>query len=246
MPRKSSSLSFRWLRASRHRDAGTVFRDKELSPSVSVYHYLEYPHALGIFSENRLRLANPTGWTDPYERRWHDQIFNEPSPLHGTSSYALCWNRSRFDAPAWRMVGFGRTNALVRVRCRVQSILTAASALAEQRPGEFFIGKVRYEQDGTLHRRADSVRDGEIKDVTRTAASLLLRKSTALRFEREVRALWLDSEPQSKGLFLPIDAQSTITQVMCSPHAHADVRARIQQEFDKFGVSVIDAPMGPG
>jgi len=246
MHRKNSSLSIRWLRASRHRDGGTVLRDKELSPSVSVYHYLEYPHALAIFSENRLRLASPAGWTDPYERRWYERVFNHPSPIQGSSTYALCWSRSRFDAPAWRMVGFGRTNALVRIRCRVQSILTAASALAEQRPGEFFIGKVRYEQDRTLQRRADSMLNGEIKDVTRTAAGLLLRKSPALRFEREVRALWLDSEPQNKGLFLPIDAQSTITQVMCSPHAHADVRARIQQEFDKFGVQVVDAAAAPG
>jgi hypothetical protein len=42
-------------------------------------------------------------------------------------------------------------------------------------------------------------------------------------------------------LFLPIEAQETITQVMCSPHAHPDVKARIQQEFEKFGVSVVDA-----
>ncbi len=215
-----------------------MLRDKELSPAVSVYHYLEYPHALAIFSGNRLRLANPTGWADPYERRWYERILAEHSPLRGTSAYALCWNRSRFDEPAWRMVGFGRTNALVRIRCRVESILTAASTLAEQRGGEFFIGKVRYEQQAMLQRRADSMLAGEIKDIPRTAAGLLLRKSTALRFEREVRALWLDSEPQNKALLLPIDAKSTITQVMCSPHAHADVKARIQQEFEKFGVEV--------
>lgn len=188
---------------------------------MSVYHYLEYPHALAIFSENRLRLASPSGWTDPYERRWLEHI------PQGVSTYALCWNRSRFDEPAWRMVGFGRTNALVRIRCRVQSLLTAAAALSQERKGEFYIGKVRYGNDFAP----------DVKSV----ANLLLRKSTAVRFEREVRALWFDAEPQNKGLFLPIDAQETITQVMCSPHAHPDVRARIQQEFDKFGVSVVAA-----
>lgn len=197
-------------------------RDKELSPRVSVYHYLEYPHALALFSENRLRLANPAGWTDPYERRSLELI------PKGISTYALCWNRSRFDEPAWRMVGFGRTNALVRIRCRVQSILTAAAALAQERKGEFYIGKVRYENTPA-------------REDAKTVANLLLRKSTAVRFEREVRALWFDKEPQNKGLFLPIDAQEAITQVMCSPHAHPDVKARIQQEFDKFGVSVVDA-----
>ncbi len=229
------------MRESRRREGGKVLRDAQLSPGVSIYHYLEYPHALAIFSESRLRLANPAGWADPYERRWYERVFNEPSPLHATSAYALCSSRSRFDEPGWRMVGFSRTNALVRIRCRVQGILTAANALAAQRPGAFFIGKVRYEHERTLQRRVDSLHTKEIRDVAPLAANLLLRKSPALRFEREVRALWLDSEPQAKGLFLPIDAQSTITQVMCSPHAHADVRARIHQEFDKFGIQVVDA-----
>src|SRR4051812_31017368 len=113
MARKNTASSIRWLRASRQRDAAAVLRDKELSARVSVYHYLEYPHALAIFAGNRLRLANPAGWTDPYERRRYQHSAK-------ISTYALCWNRSRFDEPAWRMIGFGRTNALVRVRCRVQ------------------------------------------------------------------------------------------------------------------------------
>ena len=221
MAQKRTTATIRWLRASRQRDSAGILRDKELSPRVSVYHYLEYPHALAIFSENRLRLANPAGWSDPYERRRLEHI------PQGVSAYALCWNRSRFDEPAWRMVGFGRTNALVRIRCRVQSLLTAATALSQERKGEFYIGKVRYENDG--------------REDAKVVANLLLRKSTAMRFEREVRALWFDREPQNKGLFLPIDAQETITQVMCSPHAHPDVKARIQQEFDKFAVSVVAA-----
>ncbi len=242
---KNSSRSIRWLRESRNRDAGKVLRDADLSLGVSVYHYLEYPHALAIFADSRLRLGNPGVWTDPYERRWHERIFNEPSPLHATSAYALSCTRSRFDEPAWRMIGFGRTNALVRIRCRIRGILSAAGALAAQRPGTFFVGKVRYEQERALQRRVASVqakeiKTGELKATAPLAANLLLRKSPALRFEREVRALWFDSEPQAKGLFLPIDVQSTITQVMCSPHAHPDVRARIHQEFDKLGISVVD------
>lgn len=224
MARKGTLAAIKWLRASRQRDAGLVLRDKELSPGVAVYHYLEYPHALAIFSENRLRLANPAGWTDPYEL---GRLARIPK---GNSVYSLCFNRSRYDEPAWRMIGFGRTNALVRIRCRMRNLLAAAATLAEQREGELYIGKVRYDQ-----------REPAVKEDLKSAAGLLLHKSPALRFEREVRALWFDHEPQNKGMFLPIEAQETITQVMCSPHAHPDVKARIQQEFEKFGVGVVDA-----
>jgi hypothetical protein len=226
MSRKNTLPPVKWLRVSRHRDGGTVLRDPQLSPSAAVYHYLEYPHALTIFGENRLRLANPAGWSDPYEQH---RLGRLPK---GESFYAMCWNRSRYDEPAWRMIGFGRTNALVRIRCRVRSLLAAAATLAEQRKGEFYIGKVRYDK-----------REPAVNDGLKSAAGLLLHKSTASRFEHEVRALWFDSEPQNKGLFLPLDAQESITQVMCSPHAHPDVKARIKQEFEKFGVGVVDAPV---
>lgn len=228
MARKGTLASIKWLRASRRRDAGLVLRDPDLNPGVAVYHYLEYPHALAIFSENRLRLADPAGWTDPYEL---GRLARIPK---GNSVYALCFNRSHFDEPAWRMVGFGRTNALVRIRCRMRGLLAAAASLAEQRAGEFYMGRVRYDK-----------REPAVKQDVRSAAGLLLHKSPAVRFEREVRALWFDPEPQSKGLFLPIEARETITQVMCSPHAHPDVKARIQQEFEKLGVGVTEAATRP-
>jgi hypothetical protein len=86
------------------------------------------------------------------------------------------------------------------------------------------------------------VRTGEIKEITRIAASSLLRKRNAFRFEKEVRTLWLDREPQNTALFLPIDAKAVVKQVMCSPHTHPDQRAKIHQEFEeRFGVKAIDS-----
>jgi hypothetical protein len=83
---------------------------------------------------------------------------------------------------------------------------------------------------------------GELKDVGRATATLLLRKRIAFRFENEVRTIWVDSEPQSTALFLPIDAKTVVRQVMCSPYAHPDQRARIRQEFEeRFAVQVLDS-----
>jgi hypothetical protein len=241
MRRASSPQSIRWRQESRSPNGSRVFRDERLSASASVYHYLEYPHALSIFSEDRLRLADPMRWSDPYEHGWCKTVLDRPSPLHQASAYALCWSRSRFDEPAWRMAGFQRTNPIIRIRCRVRDILAAARALAEQRPGTFFAGKVCYEREEELWRRAKSALAADVKEVSRMAANLLLRKRNALRFEKEVRTLWLDREPKNTALFLPIDAKSVVRQVMCSPHVHPDQRAKIHQEFkERFGIEVID------
>jgi hypothetical protein len=242
MRRVSSPRSIRWRQEARSPNGSRVFRDERLNASASVYHYLEYPHALSIFSEDRLRLANPSGWSDPYEQWWRKAIFDRPGPLEQTSAYVLCWSRSQFDEPAWRMAGFQRTNPIIRIRCRVRDILAAASTLAQQRSGSFFTGKVCYETQEELQRRVQSLQAGEMKEVTRAAANLLLRKRQALRFEKEVRTLWFDGEPQNTALFLPIDAKSVVRQVMCSAHVHPDQRLKIHQEFkERFSVQVVDA-----
>jgi hypothetical protein len=242
MSRGSNPRSIRWKQESRTPEGSKVFRDEGLGASASVYHYLEYPHALSIFSEGRLRLANPITWSDPYERWWCKTIFDRPGPLQQTRAYVQCWSRNHHDEAAWRMAGFQRTNPILRIRCSVRDILSAASTLAQQRPGSFFMGKVCYETEEGLRKRASSARAGDVKETTRTVANLLLRKRNAFRFEKEIRAFWLESEPTKTALFVPINPKTVVKQVMCSPYAHQDQRARIHEEFmDRFGVKVIDS-----
>jgi hypothetical protein len=241
MSRGSHPRSNRWKQESRTPEGSQVFRDDGLEAGASVYHYLEYPHAVSIFSEGRLRLANAINWSDPYEQGWCKAIFDRPGPVRQTNAYVLCWSRSHYDEPAWRMAGFQRTNPILRIRCRVRDVLSAAGTLAQQRPGAFFMGKVSYEPEADLWKRANSARTGEVKEPTRAVANLLLRKRKAFRFEKEIRSLWLDSESTKTALFVPIDPKTVVKQVMCSPYAHPDQRARIHEEFmDRFGVKVID------
>src|ERR1700759_4591233 len=131
--------SVQWQQEARSRTGGKVLRDERLTPSASIYHYLEYPHALSIFSEDRLRLGNPRGWQDPYESWWNRSLFGAPDSAQPISTYALCWSRSYFDEPAWRMGGFQRDNPIIRVRCLVRDIVAAAASLAEERAGSFFV-----------------------------------------------------------------------------------------------------------
>jgi hypothetical protein len=140
------------------------------------------------------------------------------------------------------MAGFQRDNPVIRIRCLVRDILDAATALAEQRAGTFFAGKVSYEKEMELLKRAKSAHSSEMKEIARAAANLLLRKRSAFRFENEVRTLWLDHTAHSTAVFLPVDAKSVVRQVMCSPHTHPLQTARIRQEFkDRFDVDVIES-----
>jgi hypothetical protein len=238
----STPRTIQWQQEARTKAGGKVFRDVRLEPTASVYHYLEYPHALAVFSEDRLRLGNPYVWGDPYETWWFNSVFGGPSPGKQASTYALCWNRTPSSEAAWRMTGFQRATPIIRIRCLLRDVLAAATALAEQRPGSFFVGKVCYEKQKGLEKRAKSALAAQSPLSPRALANLLLRKRNALRFEHEVRTLWLEEPTQNTAVFLPIDAKSVVRQVMCSPHAHPQQRERMQQEFkDRFEVVLVNA-----
>jgi len=226
-------------------DAGgvKVMRDAKLALSTSIYHRLEWRYAKLIFENSRLRLSPLSDWPDPYEAWWCSELFGRPrTPLHGVNAYALCWTMSKFDEPAWRMVGYGRTEPIVRLRCTVNSLLESARASLGAQPGSWYIGRVRYRTTERLRSLAARLVGGDgssaeraHKDVGRTAASLLIRKRKAFRFEEEVRLIYLDQKgslPKSE-IFLPID-QAIITDVMTSPYAK-DQRKRVAQELKVFG-----------
>jgi hypothetical protein len=174
-------------------------------------------------------------WRDPYEKWWCNLLFQEKGALVGVSPYGLCWTTNRYDEPAWRMVGFGyaRDEPIVRIRCSVDAILAAGCQLVGTTAGAMFLGNVDYRRERLLVQLAQSVTAGERKEVARTAASLMLQKRNAFRFEKEVRLLWLDRDPLEGQRYLPIDPTAAISQVMTGPYAsrsqHREIRSFLQE-----------------
>lgn len=203
-------------------------RDATLAFNTSIYHRLEWRYAESIFKHSRLRLSPISDWPDPYEAWWCHELFGrQSSPLSGVNAYALCWTMSKSDEPAWRMVGYGRSEPIVRLRCTVEGLLNAAQQSLRVQPGSWCIGRVRYRTTNQLRSLAarldqydGSSTERKLKDVGRTAASLLIRKRKAFRFEEEVRLIFLDKKGSvpRKEVFLPFD-QSKITDVLISPFA---------------------------
>lgn len=216
---------------------GTVFRDSSIRGEAWIYHRLPWPHAQSIFEMGRLRLSPVHSWKDPYEKWWCDVLFGRIGPLAGVRAYGLCWTSSQYDEPAWRMAGYGKKEPIVRIRCRVDSLLEAGRKLIENKPGALFLGRVRYSKQKALLDVARSVvADSNEKLEQQTAGTLLLHKRNAFRFEREVRLLWLDRAADQAELFLPIDRLVTIAQVMTSPYATDDENQMVRNSLVPYGI----------
>lgn len=228
---------------------------RKLPLSTLIYHRLEWRFASAILANSRLRLSPVSSWQDPYESWWCKNLFERgASPLYGVNAYALCWTISSFDEPAWRMVGYGRSEPIVRITATVMDLLKAAKASLASQPGSWFLGRVHYKRTNTLEQLASRLERppsapmaSSLKDVGRNAASLLLRKRNAFRFEQEIRLIFLDqkhSAPRDQ-VFLPIDS-SLITDVMLSPHA-PDHFGNVRDELALHGLrlrksQVLDLP----
>lgn len=201
-----------------------------------IYHRLPWRWAKSIFENGALRLGAVQKWPDPYERWWCEGLFGRNTSLAGVNAYALCWTTSSFDEPAWRMFGCEADSPIVRIRCNVRALLDAAARQTEGDPGSWFTGTVRYKPAARLEALAKEVNKGIHKEVARTAATMLLHKRNAFRFEREVRLLFLDRGPPRDAVYLSIDVASVITDVMTSPHALTKQHATVCDYLRPLGV----------
>jgi len=230
-----------WQNYHRLEDGSKVMLDASLSIESSIYHRLEWKFAQLIFQDVQLRLSPVRDWKDPYESWWCEELFErQGSPLRGINAYALCWTLSRYDEPAWRMVGYGRSEPIVRITRPVGAILEAAKRHIEANRGTWFLGKVRYRPERRLRLLSERLSESAaspLKHVASTAASLLIRKRKAFRFEEEVRLIFLDrpGAPARPQLFLPIEIAG-ITDVMTSPYADRGQRRNVIDGLKPFGL----------
>jgi hypothetical protein len=212
--------------------------DEDLKPRTWLYHRLTWKRALKIFERRALFLVPVSSWTDPYERWWCGQLFSPPHSLEGVQAYGQSWTTSRFDEPAWRMVGFRQDDPIVRIKCRTDAISAALAHSGNRKDAAYYLGRVKYCQLAEIRQLSANYKSGQIKEVSKQAAALLFHKRRAFDFEQEVRLLRLDRGPAKNLIEIPFDP-SSVAQVMITPYATALERTEIKNSFRKFGVTTI-------
>ncbi|MEG3790612.1 hypothetical protein V1318_10840 [Lysobacter sp. CCNWLW3] len=231
----------RWTMHSQETSAPEVFRDRLLKPTSQIYHRLEWGYAKQIFEHARLRLSPVNAWPDPYEK-WCYNVFKQAiKEAPNINAYAMCFTSSRYDEPAWRFIGYEKSEPIVRIRCRVSDLLTAATNSLSSQPGKWLIGAVQYCPERRFRMLASSPISEEmwepkhVHDAPRAAASTLLLKRRAFRFEKEVRLIFIDQSNSTRQseIFLPIDP-AIISDVMVSPHNNSSF-PMIREELMRFG-----------
>lgn len=230
--------------------AGKVLVDPQLKLDRNLYHRLSWQWAKQIFKHERLRLGPVRNWDDLYERWWCDGLFGRGTRLQGLNAYAMCWTKTKFDEPAWRMVA-ASPRPIVRLTCPVRALLNAAKACDPTvYTGRWFLGVVRYRRTDELYELACNVQGGLLKEVSSTAAAMLMYKRNAFRFEKEVRLLYLERGAPKDEVFLPLAKSAGVLEVMSSPYATAREISDLRSQSKSYGFGfkrskVLEAPAWP-
>jgi hypothetical protein len=231
----------KWPPHKKFPEARGIYVDPALDLGQRLYRYMCADQAFRMLSTRALWFAAPHTWDDPHEKWWCGLLFCKGSHLGTAYAYGSCWTTRSHDEPFWRLyacscprveprrkskVNGTDDSALPAVRFRVRTDvlrdwLLDATANANCKT---FMGKVRYCSVSQL-RDVASRYAASNSNPSHHAATALHLKRKAYEFESEVRMLWIDRKPRSKGRAIPIDPAHLFDQVMIGP-SMKDARRR--------------------
>ncbi len=200
-----------------------------------VWKYMSLEHALDMIEEERLYLANPTVWKDPYESYFMRATYSESS---GCKSYAelfksprqlycTCFTDAFQNDAQWNL--YNGEDMAVMIGFDVEKLL---GAFAQCRT-PLYIGRVNYVEGAWAKAREllDSDKEELKKGNKKAILSLMLRKRINYAYEQEIRLMCLrkyeDKEKNGTNVSIPGIVDS-IVRIRVSPKVGARTINMIQ------------------
>ena len=201
-----------------------------------VWKYMSLEHALDMIEEERLYLANPTVWKDPYEsyfmratylensiRKSYAELFESPCQL-----YCTCFTDAFQNDAQWNL--YNGEDMAVMIGFDVEKLFEAFA----QCHSRLYIGRVNYVEGGWAKARelSDSDKEELRKGNKKAILSLMLRKRINYAYEQEIRLMCLrkHDDKEKKG-----------TNVSIPGIVDAIVRIRVSPVVGKHTVNMIKA-----
>lgn len=229
-----------------------VYCDSTLDLRDSLYRYVRAEDAFRMLQSKSMWFSSIHRWDDPHEKWWCDLLFRHGSHLATANAYGCCWTRRYLDEPFWRMYacvcsdddGEPQTRPpihrlpAVRFRANAGTLFTWLQETASREVCKAYMGNVRYTRYENLRREAAKLR-GRNDNPSPAAATGLLMKRLAFKFEHEVRMLWIDRKPMQAGRAFQTDPSQIFDQVMIGPDRDPQRRLEVKQKL--LGLGVRDA-----
>lgn len=223
-----------------------IFEKKEEqkgeTPEVNtIWKYMSLEHALDMVEKQRLWLANPKKWSDPYERLFVDADYmlegekkkrSFSSLLGGELPYCTCFTSGYQNDAQWKM--YCGDNIAVMIGFDAKRLSEALSHCNTT----FYIGKAEYIKGGWNRIRSVDPLRMAVSSEERTQAllRLMLRKRINFKYEEEIRLMCLqpdsDKQPVQEGMYVKVpNLRECITRIRLQPDLGFRTCKAIQYAF---------------
>lgn len=165
--------------------------------SDSKYHIIRRNFAENFLKDGHLYLRNPSKWDDPFEEYWY-KLFTKNNPVSRFSMYGFCMSDEYRSDALWRIYSPEKDGVRIKINLRkfCEAVLDA-----DNFNGRLFVGHVEYLSDSKLVKLAEDIRSENHRGLTNTIRPWYTKR-TAFTHEKEVRLIYLSSEPQVDGCTL--------------------------------------------
>lgn len=188
-------------------------QDVENPRGDTLWKYMSLEHALDTILNERLWMANPKEWTDPYERLFIDATYKREGEEKGKSFdemmgneqlFCTCFTTTCQNDAQWKM--YNNNDIAVMIGFDALKLFNAL----RQSVRTLYIGKAEYVDGPWYHVRENpDINAGQSEEERKLKLlSLMLRKRINFKYEQEVRLMYLQKKKQEdkycKGIPLAV------------------------------------------
>lgn len=190
-----------------------------------IYRIISFERLVDLFRTQKLVLAHPTKWGDPFETHVIGANFKRGNVIldraHRHVIHGQCWTRKSVSDALWRI--YSPEKNAVRIKTTPRLLGQALDGALSRTPrSKWFVGRVTYLPQKDIVGRARDLARKMLDDQTETAAAQsLLFKRNSFSHESEVRALVVDRHNRAKAglVHLKIDPHEMVQGVLIDSRA---------------------------
>ena len=214
---------------------------------VKVYRVFKKSHFLGLLSDMKLVLVNPSKWDDPFENFFlagdatgknRERISLKPLRDRW---YGQCWSFHKESDAMWRIYSHDKEG--IKIQTTVRKLMRSFIGNTEERIAlRFFAGKVEYLSRDKIENMLKHLTfmDLAIGGQNDGFAQLLCVKRPEFSHEEEMRILFYDSNGECGARELcrfAVNPQDLIEEVVIDPRMSSSDYSKLKQKISNMGCS---------
>ena len=219
----------------------------------NLFKFMSLENALKSLEGGYLWLANPTEWTDPFEKRfvtatYIDDAGNKKPFEWKDKLFCACFTQTLRSEAYWSV--YSRKNIGIQFTIDRKELLEELNKYCTLNSNfKVYLGKVEYKNAKDIQMNLSDIpidNKDKITSKDHLKARLLLLKRNDFKYENEIRLIVVKKDStKENGIKLPIDIHKVIQRITIDPSVGERTTKVLKSYFEgKLGFTPLDRSIG--